>query len=137
MTAILAAGGTFSSGAVAELFLAVAIILGAARLFGEIARAYGQPPIVGEILAGILLGKTILGRVSPGVYENLFGGPQTDAPAIGMQALLTVAAALLLLVAGLEVDLKAIKRERKATMAVSTTAEATELAPYHRRPSRP
>ena len=39
---ILAAGGTFDSGAVSELFLAVAVILGAARILGEIARAYNR-----------------------------------------------------------------------------------------------
>jgi Kef-type K+ transport system membrane component KefB/mannitol/fructose-specific phosphotransferase system IIA component (Ntr-type) len=115
----LAAIGTFDSTAVSELFLAVALILGAARVLGELARAYGQPPIVGEIAAGILLGKTVLGRVSPDLYARLFGEQMGSAADVGLQALLTVAAAMLLLVAGLEVDLKAIRRERKATVAVS------------------
>jgi Kef-type K+ transport system membrane component KefB/mannitol/fructose-specific phosphotransferase system IIA component len=116
---ILAAAGTFNSTAVAELFLAVAVIIGAARILGEIARAHGQPPIVGEIAAGILLGKTVLGRVSPDAYNNLFGSQLGQAADIGMQAMLTLAAAMLLLVAGLEVDLKAIKRERRATTWVA------------------
>ncbi|MFT5127559.1 MAG: Kef-type K+ transport system membrane component KefB/mannitol [Rhodothermales bacterium] len=115
----LAAIGTFDSTAVSELFLAVALILGAARILGEIARAYGQPAIVGEIAAGILLGKTVLGRLSPDLYHKLFGDQLGTGADIGLQALLTVAAAMLLLVAGLEVDLKAIQRKRKATIAVS------------------
>jgi Kef-type K+ transport system membrane component KefB/mannitol/fructose-specific phosphotransferase system IIA component (Ntr-type) len=116
---IIAAGGAFDSSAVAELFVATAIILGGARILGEIARAFGQPPIVGEIAAGVLLGKTVLGRLSPDLYDRLFGSQLGAAADIGMQALLTVGAAMLLLVAGLEVDLNAIKRERKATIAVA------------------
>jgi len=115
---IVAAGGTFDSVAVKELFLAVAIILAVARVLGEIARHFGQPPIVGEIAAGVILGKTILGRFAPNVYEGLFGNQLGTEADIGLQALLTVSAAMLLLVAGLEVDLKAISRERRATAFV-------------------
>lgn len=122
MHTIFAAAGTFDSVSVKELFLAIAIILAVARVLGEMARALGQPPIVGEIFAGILLGKTILGRVSPDLYNGLFGSELGTSADIGFQAMLTVSAAMLLLVAGLEVDLKAITRERKATASVAFTS---------------
>jgi len=116
---MVAAGGTFDSVAVKELFFAVAIILAVARVLGELARHFGQPPIVGEIAAGVLLGKTILGRFAPETYEGLFGNQLGNSAEIGLAALLTVSAAMLLLVAGLEVDLKAINRERRATTFVA------------------
>jgi len=123
----LAAVGTFDSTAVSQLFLAVALILGVARIPGEVACAFGQPPIVGEIAAGVVLGKTVLGRVSPDLYDRFFGEQLGSAADIGLQALLTLAAAMLLLVAGLEVDLRAIRRERKATICVSF---ASMLLPF-------
>ncbi|MFG2386694.1 hypothetical protein [Streptomyces avermitilis] len=43
------------------LFLDLAVILGLARALGVAARALGQPAVIGEILAGILLGPTLLG----------------------------------------------------------------------------
>lgn len=118
----LAAVGAFDSAAVCQFFLAVAVLLGGARLLGEVARAYGQPPIVGEIAAGILLGKTVLGRVAPQAYDLLFGAQLVEAANIGLQALVTLAAAFLLLVAGLEVDLKTVRREKKSTMSVGLTS---------------
>ena len=41
------------------LIVDLALILVLARLLGAIARKFGQPPVVGEILAGILLGPTL------------------------------------------------------------------------------
>jgi Kef-type K+ transport system membrane component KefB len=55
-----------------QLLLAdVAIIIILARLLGAAARRLGQPPVLGEILAGILLGPTFWGPCSPG--ETLVG----------------------------------------------------------------
>ena len=48
------------------------IIIFAARIFGALARRVGQPAVVGEVVAGMLLGPTVLGRISPGTPEWLF-----------------------------------------------------------------
>ena len=50
----------------------LAAIIVAARLFGALARKLGQPGVIGEMLAGILLGPTVLGRISPGLPAQLF-----------------------------------------------------------------
>ena len=50
---------------VAAFFIAVAIVMLVARLFGLIAIRLGQPPVMGEVLAGIMLGPTLLGGVAP------------------------------------------------------------------------
>jgi Kef-type K+ transport system membrane component KefB len=122
MSPQLASIGAFDSTAVCQFLLAVAVLLGAARLLGEIARRYGLPPIVGEIVAGVLLGKTVMGRLAPSVYELLYGAQLSEAANLGLQALLVLAAVLLLLVAGLEVDLQAVLRKKKATLSVGLTS---------------
>ncbi len=74
------AAGPLSYQQVTVFLLAFGVLLGTARLFGEIARKFGQPTVLGEILAGVVLGATVLGN--PGIagedgwnvrfYEYLF-----------------------------------------------------------------
>ena len=55
------------------VFLAqIAIILAVARLLGALLRWLGQPQVVGEMLAGIVLGRSVLGWIAPGAYALLF-----------------------------------------------------------------
>jgi K+:H+ antiporter len=87
----------------ATLLLAVACVLATTQLCGALARRIGQPPVLGELGAGILLGPTILGRIAPGAFESLF--PASGAQAGAFQGLTTIAIVLFLAVAGLEIDL--------------------------------
>lgn len=104
---------------VTMLFLSLAILLGTARLLGEIARRLQQPAVVGEILAGLLLGPTVMGRIAPHLQQSLF--PTEGALAIALQSLFTVAVALFLVVAGLEVDLSVAFRQGKTTLVNAVT----------------
>ena len=71
--ATLGAGaGGLSVAEVTILLLSLGVLLGTARLLGELARKLGQPTVLGEILAGVLLGATVLGQVSPAAYNFLF-----------------------------------------------------------------
>jgi len=54
-----------------QFFLYLAIILIAARLFSEIAGRHGIPAVIGELLAGLLMGPSILGWISPGETMKL------------------------------------------------------------------
>jgi Kef-type K+ transport system membrane component KefB len=56
----------------ARFFLAAVIILITCRLVVMVARRIGQPPVVGEMIAGVLLGPSLLGLVFPGVQDALF-----------------------------------------------------------------
>lgn len=105
-------------------FLGLSMLLGSAHLFGEAARRLGQPIVVGEMLAGLLLGPTFLGHVAPTFQRWLF--PETGPSAIALHGLVSLAVALLLLVAGLEVDLSSAWRHGRSAMAV---AAAGLLAP--------
>lgn len=102
---------------VVVLFLALGIMLGAARLLGELAHRFRQPSVLGELIAGVLIGPTILGNLAPGVSEFLF--PSQGPNAIAISAITTLAAVLFLLVAGMEVDLSIARRQGKVAPRVS------------------
>jgi Kef-type K+ transport system membrane component KefB/mannitol/fructose-specific phosphotransferase system IIA component len=95
--------GHAASTELASLLLAIACVLGATQICGALARRVGQPPVLGELLAGVLLGPTILGRVSPEVFTTLF--PREGTQAGAFRGLTVVSIVLFLAVAGLEIDL--------------------------------
>ena len=87
--------------------LSLGVILASARLLGELARWLGMPMVVGEIAAGIVLGPTVLGRISPHGQAWLFPG---GAPQSMIGGYTTIAVVLLLVVVGLEMDLGVLRR---------------------------
>ncbi|MBK6939615.1 MAG: cation:proton antiporter [Planctomycetes bacterium] len=96
-----------------------------ARALGEVARRFGLPTVLGEIAAGVLLGKTVLARVAPAAFDRLF--PSTGAAPIVLDGLGQIAIALFLLVAGMEVDLSTMRRRGRTAIAV---AGAGMLVPF-------
>ncbi len=105
--------------------LSLATLLGVARLLGELARAIGMPLVVGELSAGILLGPTLLGRLAPQAYAWLF---ETPKPKTMLSAYTTVAVVLLLVVAGLEVDLSVVRRRARSAAYASALGILVPLA---------
>src|SRR6201996_8932372 len=64
------------------LLLQLIVILGCARLLGLILRYFGQPMVVGEMVAGLLLGPVVFGNVAPELHAALFQRnslPELDA----------------------------------------------------------
>ncbi|HVK38944.1 MAG TPA: cation:proton antiporter [Candidatus Kapabacteria bacterium] len=102
---------------ITQLLLALALMLGMARLFSEVFTRLRQPAIVGEILAGIVLGPSLLGAIAPELMGSLF--PTTGASAVALDTINTLAVVLLLLVAGMEVDLSVLWRQGRAALMVS------------------
>lgn len=100
-----------------SLLLALGVVLGVARLLGELARALNQPAVIGELFAGIVLGPTALGAVAPGIFATVF--PAAQGFAIALQGLTVVSITLFLLVAGIEVDLSSIFRQGKLALSVA------------------
>ena len=111
------AAGSLTAPEMTALLLSLAALLGLARLLGEVARYLRQPAVLGEILAGIVLGPTVLGAISPGVFDWLF--PSEGATRIALDGFVLLSAALLLLVVGLDVDLSTVWRQGRATLMVS------------------
>ncbi|MEM9915247.1 MAG: cation:proton antiporter [Planctomycetota bacterium] len=116
---MLLAAGPLEVSEITRLLLAMAVLLGLARFMGEVARQLGQPTVLGEILAGILLGSTVFGAFAPGAYDWLFPNTPGSAVAIAEEGFVVMSATLLLLVVGLEVDLSTVWRQGKAMVSVS------------------
>jgi Kef-type K+ transport system membrane component KefB len=66
------AAGALSPQQITVFLLSMAVLLGLAKFLGELAKRYGQPAVLGEILAGVILGQTVLYQVSPDLYYWLF-----------------------------------------------------------------
>lgn len=122
---VLAAGDSHQ---VTVLLLSLALLLGLARLLGEVFRKLGQPAIIGELLAGILLGATVLGAIDLSAYEWLFPQDKESAAYITLHGLITISATFLLLVAGLEVELSVAIRQGKAAVLVALIGMAIPFA---------
>lgn len=105
--------------------VALAVLLAVARIMGEIARRFGLPAVAGEIIAGILIGKTVLGAVAPGAYEWLF--PEGTARTL-LTGYTTVAVMLLLVVAGIEVDLTVVRRSTRKALLISALGAVIPFA---------
>lgn len=100
------------------LLILIAILI-PARLLGEICRRYKLPAITGEILAGILVGPTLLGHYFPGLFNDLFvNSPKAYGAFDGIA---NIGIILLMFIAGFEVDLKQIRDNGKQALAISLT----------------
>jgi len=105
--------------------LSLAVLLSAARLLGELARRLGFPLVFGELASGILLGPTVFGRVAPAAQHWLFPGGAAQTMLAGYTS---VAVVLLLVVAGLEVNLGIVRRRGRSALLTSIMGIAMPLA---------
>ena len=93
----------------------LAIIVIAARFFGWLFGKVGQPPVVGEILAGVILGPSILGRLYPGVIHALLPPPTVSV----LSAFAQIGLVLLMLLIGLEFPFDRMRHAAKASVLVA------------------
>ncbi|WP_140725367.1 MULTISPECIES: cation:proton antiporter [Gammaproteobacteria] len=80
------------------LLVQLIVILGAARLCGRLLRHLGQPPVIGEMAAGLLLGPIVFGAWQPGLHAALFARDSLPA----LSSLSTLGVVLFMFVVGLE-----------------------------------
>ncbi|MGY1813634.1 cation:proton antiporter [Blastococcus sp. SYSU D00820] len=100
---------------IAYVFVDLAVIIVLARLMGRLAIKVGQPAVVGEIIAGIMLGPTLLGAL-PGDLDTLLF-PTDIKPFLNVLAQLGLV--LFMFLVGLEVDLSFIKGRERVAASVS------------------
>jgi len=102
---------------VLHFLLILSVMLIAARVLGELCRKLKQPSIIGEILAGILIGPSVLGSLFPNLFNNLF---ISEPRAYGaFDGIANVGIILLMFIAGFEVDLKQIRANGKQALSIS------------------
>ncbi len=107
-----------------RLILSVGAVLLAARALGWAFQRVGQPHVVGEMTAGIVLGPSLLGRLFPGAFAYLF--PSSSIPSLTVLSQLGLL--LFMFVVGLEVDLDRILKQRAAVVLISNVSIALPLA---------
>jgi Kef-type K+ transport system membrane component KefB/mannitol/fructose-specific phosphotransferase system IIA component (Ntr-type) len=110
---------TLNAHQVLVMLLSFGVLLGLARLLGELALKLHQPAVLGELLAGVLLGPTVFGALAPLAQGWLF--PAAGPNALALNAISTLAVVLFLLVAGMEVDLSILWRQGRIAPKVSLT----------------
>ena len=103
-----------------RLMLAIAIVMITARLLGSLAGRIGQPPVMGEVIAGILLGPTLLGAVLPGVESYLF---PFDVVAL-IAGAASIGLAFYMFLVGLELDPHMLRGKARPATAISVTSVA-------------
>ncbi len=104
-------------------FLQLAVILAVCRAVGWAARLIGQPQVVGEMLAGVLLGPSLLGLFFPGVQAALF-------PAASMTIIYAVAQvgiALYMFLVGAEFKVALVKARGRTAASVSAAGIVVPL----------
>jgi Kef-type K+ transport system membrane component KefB len=104
-------------------FLQLAVILGVCRLVGFLARKIGQPQVVGEMIAGVLMGPSLFGLLLPGLQHQLF-----PKGAMGiLYASSQVGLVLYMFLIGVEFDTNLIRRRLRSAVSVSLAGIVTPL----------
>jgi Kef-type K+ transport system membrane component KefB len=115
-----------AQGASHDLFhvlLALLVIVLVSRGMGVLFRRIGQPPVVGEVIAGIALGPSLLGALAPSVSQYIL--PPAIAPHLGVLAQLGVV--LFMFLVGLELNTGLLRDKPHAAIAIS---HASIVAPF-------
>jgi Kef-type K+ transport system membrane component KefB len=99
------------------LLVQFTLLLFTARVMGEIAQRLGQPTVVGELLAGILLGPSLISGLFPALGEWIV--PHTPTQGYLLELIALIGAMFMLLITGLETDLSLIRRQARTAIGVS------------------
>jgi len=97
------------------LLLQVVVIVVAARSLGSVFRKIGQPPVIGEMVAGILLGPSLLGWVAPAAQSFVFPAGSLEP----LRLLSQVGVILFMFVVGIELNLDHLRDKADAAVMVS------------------
>src|SRR6516164_2280860 len=110
-----------------SLFIAqIVVLLLVGRLLGEAMQRVGQPAVMGQLLAGVLLGPSVFGVVWPEAQQALF--PPAREQRAMLEAVSNLGILMLLLLTGMETDLKLVSNARRAAICVSAAGIALPFA---------
>lgn len=115
------------AGASEAVFLCqiIALLL-TGRLLGEIMQRFGQPAVLGQLVAGLILGPSVLGALWPEAQQALFPAVREQKSMI--DAISQIGVLMLLLLTGMETDVTLVRRAGRAALSVSFTGIAIPFA---------
>ncbi len=120
-------GGSGSAAGSETIFVVeIGILLLVGRLMGEAAQRIGQPPVMGQLIGGLLLGPSVFGVIWPGAQHALF--PDTGAQKSMIDAISQLGILMLLLLTGMETDLQLVRRVGRAAVTVAVAGVAVPFA---------
>ncbi|PKB16361.1 cation:proton antiporter [Flavobacterium sp. 5] len=99
----------------AILLAQIIMIILVARLFGWVFKKIGQPSVIGEIIAGIALGPSLLGLYFPDFFHALFPANSLE----NLKFLSQIGLILFMFVIGMELDIKVLKNRAKEAVVIS------------------
>ena len=99
----------------AAFFLQMFFILVACRLVGALSRRLGQPQVVGEMIAGVFLGPSLLGLLFPGAQQSLFPKESLKILYVGAQ----LGVGLYMFLVGVEFDIETFRKRARSAASVS------------------
>jgi len=106
-------------GSSAAIFLAqITVLLLVGRLLGELMQRAGQPAVMGQLLAGVLLGPSFFGALLPSLQHTLF--PPMAAQQGMLEGVAQLGVLMLLLITGMEMDFSRVKSARRAALFASS-----------------
>ena len=115
---------------VTHVLAALAAVVALGFVLGRAFRFFGQPPVIGEVIAGILLGPSLLGLVWPEAMHFLIPGPDADPKGqvtAALKAFAQLGVVLYMFLVGLELDASKLKHHAHSTVGVS---HASIVAPF-------
>src|ERR1051326_3755054 len=98
-----------------RVLIQLIVIIAAARIAGVVFRKLGQPQVCGEVAAGLILGPSFLGKLSPDYFNTIFAAP--TGPVLNILSQLCLI--LLMFLVGLEFDFSHLKTHGKTAAATS------------------
>ncbi len=108
-----------------SILIQLVVMIGAARIMNILFRRFGQPGVIGEIVAGLLLGPSLLGHFCPGISAAIFG----IKPAPTVAILSQVGLILLMFQIGMGFEFGQL-REARAKRALLPLAVVSVLVPF-------
>ena len=106
--------------------LEILIILFTSRVIGEGMQRLGQPAVVGHLLAGVLLGPSVFGLISPSLQHSVF--PDDAAQKAMLAGIANFGVLLLLLLTGMDTDVGLIRKVGRPAVSVSLAGIAIPFA---------
>jgi Kef-type K+ transport system membrane component KefB len=112
--------------ALVSVLIQLILMIGAARAMNTLFRAMGQPGVIGEILAGLILGPSLFGHLFPAASAAVFGAH----PAPAISAISQIGLTLLMFQIGMDFEFGLLKagRNRRAVGVIAAASVATPLA---------